>query len=168
MIYEINHFRTIPNLLLIFSGIIGVGEPAMLSETTGALHAFRIPLMSVGNRGRQPKIGTYDNILSTAPDIADQAKVIQMLTYILYDNRSIIGLQMLTSTLGEICFEIDLNIFQAIVNIAVEMNVDRIALISADHRATRSFLAEAANVGIRVDDIYEYKSFPTIFSQCKN
>jgi len=47
----------------------------MLSETTGALHAFRIPLMSVGNRGRQPKIGTYDNILSTAPDIADQAKV---------------------------------------------------------------------------------------------
>ena len=75
--YEINHFRTILNLLLIFSGIIGVGEPAMLSETTGALHAFRIPLMSVGNRGRQPKIGTYDNILSTAPDIADQAKVIQ-------------------------------------------------------------------------------------------
>ena len=58
-----------------FIGIIGVGEPAMLSETTGALHAFRIPLMSVGNRGRQPKIGTYDNILSTAPDIADQAKV---------------------------------------------------------------------------------------------
>ena len=75
---------------------------------------------------------------------------------------------MFTRALGEICFEIDLNIFQAIVNIAVEMNVDRIALISADHRATRSFLAEAANVGIRVDDIYEYKSFPTIFSQCKN
>ena len=58
-----------------FAGIIGVGEPAMLSETTGALHAFRVPLMSVGNRGRQPKIGTYDNILSTAPDIANQAKV---------------------------------------------------------------------------------------------
>ena len=58
-------------------GIIGVGEPAMLSETTGALHAFRIPLMSVGNHGRQPKIGTYDNILSTAPDIANQAKVMK-------------------------------------------------------------------------------------------
>ena len=64
-----------------FIGIIGVGEPAMLSETTGALHAFRIPLMSVGNRGRQPKIGTYDNILSTAPDIADQAKVCMYHSY---------------------------------------------------------------------------------------
>ena len=65
-----------------FIGIIGVGEPAMLSETTGALHAFRIPLMSVGNRGRQPKIGTYDNILSTAPDIADQAKVCKNNSYL--------------------------------------------------------------------------------------
>jgi hypothetical protein len=45
------------------------------------------------------------------------------------------------------------------------MNVDRIALISADHRATRAFLAEAADVGIRVEDIYEYKSFPAIFSK---
>ena len=69
----------------------------MLSETTGALHAFRIPLMSVGNRGRQPKIGTYDNILSTAPDIADQAKVTQISFYISYDHRSIIGLQMSTN-----------------------------------------------------------------------
>ena len=55
--------------------------------------------------------------------------------------------------------------FQAIVNIAVEMNVNRMALISADHRATRAFLAEAANVGISVEDIYEYRSFPTIFSK---
>ena len=45
------------------------------------------------------------------------------------------------------------------------MNVNRIALISADHRATRAFLAEAANVGISVEDIYEYRSFPTIFSK---
>ena len=37
--------------------------------------------MSVGNRGRQPKIGTYDNILSTAPDIADQAKVCMYHSY---------------------------------------------------------------------------------------
>ena len=73
---------------------------------------------------------------------------------------------MFTIALGEIFFfEIILIIFQAIVNIAVEMNVDRIALISADHRATRSFLAEAANVGISVEDIYEYRSFPTIFSK---
>ena len=57
---------------------------------------------------------------------------------------------------------------QALVNIATEMNVDRIALISADHRATRAFLSEAADVGIRVDDIYEYKSFPTIYSKGRN
>ena len=47
------------------------------------------------------------------------------------------------------------------------MNVDRMALISADHRATRAFLSEAADVGIRVEDIYEYKSFPTIYSKGK-
>jgi hypothetical protein len=28
-------------------GMIGIGEPASLSETTGALHAFNIPLVSV-------------------------------------------------------------------------------------------------------------------------
>jgi hypothetical protein len=27
--------------------MIGIGEPASLSETTGALHAFNIPLVSV-------------------------------------------------------------------------------------------------------------------------
>ena len=47
------------------------------------------------------------------------------------------------------------------------MNVDRMALISADHRATRAFLSEAADVGIRVEDIYEYKSFPTTYSKGK-
>ena len=57
------------------SGIIGIGHPAALSETTGALHAFRIPLMSVGSAARQPRLGKYDNILSTAPDIASQARV---------------------------------------------------------------------------------------------
>ena len=48
------------------------------------------------------------------------------------------------------------------------MNVDRIALISADHRATRAFLSEAADVGIRVEDIYEYQSFPLIYSKGKS
>ena len=74
-IWVLHPFLLWTHIHSLIPGIIGVGEPAMLSETTGALHAFRIPLMSVGNRGRQPKIGTYDNILSTAPDIADQAKV---------------------------------------------------------------------------------------------
>ena len=141
-----------------FIGIIGVGEPAMLSETTGALHAFRIPLMSVGNRGRQPKIGTYDNILSTAPDIADQAKVCMNHSYqeVYLISKWIKALSIFDNIK---CY------FKAIVNIAVEMNVNRIALISADHRATRAFLAEAANVGISVEDIYEYRSFPTLFSK---
>ena len=45
---------------------------------------------------------------------------------------------------------------QAIVNIATEMNVGRMAVISADYRATKAFLAEAADKRIVVEDIYEY------------
>ena len=42
------------------------------------------------------------------------------------------------------------------MNIATEMNVGRMALISADYRATKALLAEAATNRIVVDDIYEY------------
>ena len=45
------------------------------------------------------------------------------------------------------------------VNIASEMSVDRVALISADYRATKAFLSEAANHKIRVQDVYEYYNF---------
>ena len=71
--------------------MIGIGEPALLSETTGALHAFNIPLVSVmpqplpaliasggesgGKRGRRRGNGAYNNILTTAPDMAGQARV---------------------------------------------------------------------------------------------
>ena len=74
--------------------MIGIGEPALLSETTGALHAFNIPLVSVmpqplppltasgggesgrgGKGGRRGGNGAYNNILTTAPDMAGQARV---------------------------------------------------------------------------------------------
>ena len=73
--------------------MIGIGEPALLSETTGALHAFNIPLVSVmpqplppltasgGESGRgkggrrRGNGGAYNNILTTAPDMAGQARV---------------------------------------------------------------------------------------------
>jgi hypothetical protein len=31
-----------------FPGVIGIGPPGLGSETTGALHAFNIPLLLVG------------------------------------------------------------------------------------------------------------------------
>ena len=46
--------------------------------------------------------------------------------------------------------------FQALVNIATEMNVDRMAVISADYRATKALLSEAADKRILVEDVYEY------------
>ena len=53
-------------------GMIGIGEPATLTETTGALHAFNIPLISVTPH---PKGPSYSNVLTTAPDMAGQARV---------------------------------------------------------------------------------------------
>ena len=60
--------------------MIGIGEPALLSETTGALHAFNIPLVSVMPQPIQPTrardgAASYNNILTTAPDMAGQARV---------------------------------------------------------------------------------------------
>lgn len=52
--------------------MIGIGEPATLTETTGALHAFNIPLISVTPHPLGP---SYSNVLTTAPDMAGQARV---------------------------------------------------------------------------------------------
>ncbi len=47
-----------------------------LSETTGALHAFNIPLLAVGDHSpSEEKFARYDNILSTAADLPGQARV---------------------------------------------------------------------------------------------
>ena len=69
--------------------MIGIGEPAHLTETTGALHAFNIPLVSVvpprtsslltsSGSGNQIR-SSYSNMLTTAPDMAGQARVWQYL-----------------------------------------------------------------------------------------
>jgi hypothetical protein len=56
--------------------MIGIGEPASLSETTGALHAFNIPLVSVAPDPADQSLGAkYSNVLTTAPDMAGQARV---------------------------------------------------------------------------------------------
>ena len=66
-------------------GMIGIGEPAHLTETTGALHAFNIPMVSVvpprtsspltsSSSGNQIR-SSYSNMLTTAPDMAGQARV---------------------------------------------------------------------------------------------
>ena len=62
-------------MVSLFSGVIGIGAPVELSETTGALHAFNIPLIAVGHKYRGKK---YDNILSTSPDVQGQAKVCRL------------------------------------------------------------------------------------------
>ena len=59
-----------------FLGMIGIGEPATLTETTGALHAFNIPLISVTPHPLGP---SYSNVLTTAPDMAGQARVSTLL-----------------------------------------------------------------------------------------
>ena len=56
--------------------MIGIGEPATLTETTGALHAFNIPLISVTPHPLGP---SYSNVLTTAPDMAGQARVSTLL-----------------------------------------------------------------------------------------
>ena len=65
--------------------MIGIGEPAHLTETTGALHAFNIPLVSVvpprgsaspsSTTNGQHSSSSYSNMLTTAPDMAGQARV---------------------------------------------------------------------------------------------
>ena len=61
-------------------GMIGIGEPATLTETTGALHAFNIPLISVTPHPTGP---SYSNVLTTAPDMAGQARVRTLNQYFL-------------------------------------------------------------------------------------
>ena len=69
---------TIPSKECCLAGMIGIGEPALLTETTGALHAFNIPLVSVMPQPIQllgDGSSSFSNILTTAPDMAGQARV---------------------------------------------------------------------------------------------
>ena len=56
-----------------------------LSETKGALHAFNIPLIAVGHAEHGKK---FDNILSTAPDVQGQAKVLNLISLHFYSMSS--------------------------------------------------------------------------------
>ena len=56
------------------SGLIGVGDPTALSSTSGALHAFNIPLIST-SPDHAERLDRDDHVLTTAPDMAGQARV---------------------------------------------------------------------------------------------
>jgi len=67
--------------------MIGIGEPASLTETTGALHAFNIPLVSVAPDPIDQSLGAkFSNVLTTAPDMAGQARVILIVHTINHSN----------------------------------------------------------------------------------
>jgi len=66
-------------------GMIGIGEPASLTETTGALHAFNIPFVSVAPDPADQSLGAkYSNVLTTAPDMAGQARVRHVMFILCY------------------------------------------------------------------------------------
>ena len=48
--------------------------------------------------------------------------------------------------------------FQALANIVYEMNVDKVAVITEDERATVQFLTEATYLNIRVTNVLEFKT----------
>lgn len=55
-------------------GMIGIGEAKSLAQTSGALQAFSIPLISASPEHAE-NLGREDNILTTAPDLSGQARV---------------------------------------------------------------------------------------------
>ena len=67
---------SLPNLLInsVHAGLIGVGDPTALSSTSGALHAFNIPLIST-SPDHAERLDRDDHVLTTAPDMAGQARV---------------------------------------------------------------------------------------------
>ena len=54
--------------------MIGVGEPKSLEQTSGALQAFKIPMISASPEHAE-SLKKGDNILTTAPDMSGQARV---------------------------------------------------------------------------------------------
>ena len=71
----------------ILSGMVLLGSPSSLRETSGALYAFNVPVVSVtskeDNGGKDgdardevaEMLGKYDNLLTTVPDRAGQIRV---------------------------------------------------------------------------------------------
>jgi len=81
LVFKFSHW------VILFLGMIGIGEPASLTETTGALHAFNIPLVSVAPDPIDQSLGAkFSNVLTTAPDMAGQARVILIVHTINHSN----------------------------------------------------------------------------------
>ena len=58
--------------------MIGIGEPKSLREASAALNAFHVPVVSV-SPGIYSTMGhNSENTLTTAPDMAGQARVSQV------------------------------------------------------------------------------------------
>ncbi len=59
------------------SGMIGVGDPEVLSRTSGALRAFGVPIISASPEHADTLAGDNGNagVLTTAPDLSSQARV---------------------------------------------------------------------------------------------
>ena len=58
------------------SGLIGMGDPKSLLTASAALNAFHVPVVAV-SPGFYSSVGGqhHPNILTTAPDLAGQARV---------------------------------------------------------------------------------------------
>ncbi len=62
--------------LSLYIGMIGIGAPTLLAQTSGALRAFDIPLISASPEHADSLVGrSADNVLTTAPDMSGQARV---------------------------------------------------------------------------------------------
>ena len=55
--------------------MVGVGSGLSLAQTSGALHAFNIPLISASPEHSEVIGKENDHVLSTAPDMSGQARV---------------------------------------------------------------------------------------------
>ena len=63
-------------------GMIGIGEPNSLREASAALSAFHVPVVSVSPGVYSSSLPSSANTLTTAPDMAGQARVSRMQYYV--------------------------------------------------------------------------------------
>ena len=72
--------------------MVGVGNPESLSQSTGALQAFNIPVISASPE-HADTLETEENVLTTAPDMSGQARVslIMVVMGIKFNNMSVNG-----------------------------------------------------------------------------
>ena len=72
---ELNEKRI---FFIVHLGLLSLGASDSLRESSGALFAFSVPLISVSKEGateRRRLLGKYDNLLTTVPDKEGQIRV---------------------------------------------------------------------------------------------